>query len=240
MKKISLLMLAIALAGVTVDAHGIWFAERSGRLAMIYGEGAEDGEIVPRLASVSGVAAYDAAGAVVATKLIPTDHLLLVDTRQKPAVITGVLDNGIWTVTAHNQEVQKGKSQVPGAKSSGHYFKYALHLRGNVNAPLGAVPGQLLQITPVNAILPERMGDSITLRALFRGQPLAGAAVIADFVNDPEGPPLRTNKDGTVTLKVRNQGLNVISVVHETPADRAEDTDKVQYRATLSFVPTRK
>lgn len=80
------------------------------------------------------------------------------------------------------------------------------------------------------------MGDSLTLRTLFQGKPLAGAAVLADFVNDPDATPLRTDKDGTVTLKVRNQGLNVISVVHETPTDKPADTDKVQHRSTLSFV----
>jgi hypothetical protein len=52
------------------------------------GEGSEDLEIVPRAAKVSGVAAYNASGAVVQTKLIQTDYLLLVDkhrTRQLEA-----------------------------------------------------------------------------------------------------------------------------------------------------------
>ena len=235
MKRTWALLAVMALAGINVDAHGIWFAQRSGQLAMIYGEGAEDGEIVTRMTGVSGVAAYDATGAVVLTKLIPTDHLLLIDIQQKPVVITGVLDNGIWTVTPDNQEVNKSKSQVPGAKSSGHYLKYAVHLRGNLKAALGPLPGQILQITPVNPALPTRIGESLRLRALFQGRPLGGAEVIADFVNDAEARPLRTDKDGLVTMKVRNYGLNVISVVHETPAPSGEDTDKIQHRSTLSF-----
>src|SRR5687767_5562200 len=108
----SLLIFVVAIAAINVEAHGIWFAQRSGELAMIYGEGAEDGEIVTRLASVRGVAAYDASGATVGTRLIPTDHLLFIDTQKKPVVITGVLDNGLWTITADNREVNKGKSEV--------------------------------------------------------------------------------------------------------------------------------
>ena len=39
-----LLMVVVAVTAIDVDAHGIWFAQRSGELAMIYGEGAEDGD----------------------------------------------------------------------------------------------------------------------------------------------------------------------------------------------------
>lgn len=47
---------------------------------------------------------------------------------------------------------------------------------------------------------------------------------------------MRTGADGTVTLRVRNQGMNVISIVHETPVANSIAFDKVQHRATLSFV----
>ena len=225
-----------AFAAVHVEAHGIWFAQRAGQLALIYGEGAEDGVIVPRLAGVRGVAAYDASGAPVATRLVPSDHLLFVDTQQKPAVITAALDNGIWTVTPDGREINKAKNEVPGAKSSGRYFKYAVHLVGNLNKPLAALSGQTLQLTPVAAHLPRRSGDTVALRALYEGKPLANAEVIVDFVNDPEAATLRTGADGTVTVKIRNQGLNVISVVHETPAQHSIEFDIVQHRSTLSFV----
>jgi len=234
--KYVLVMLAVACTAINVQAHGIWFAQRSGELAMIYGEGAADDPIVQNASRVRSLIAYDANGATLATKLIPTDRLLLVDTQQKPVVITAVFDNGFWTTTADNREVNKGKSEVPGAKESGHYLKYAVHVRGDLKTPLGALAGQTLQITPVNAVLPTYMGESLRLRALFRGKPLAGAAVLTDFINDPAAKPLRTDADGLVTVKIRNQGLNVISVAHETPTDNPADTDKVGHRATLSFV----
>jgi uncharacterized GH25 family protein len=235
-RYVSPLVCILALTSIHLDAHGIWFAQRAGELALIYGEGGEDGKIVTRVAGISGVAAYDAAARPVETKLIPTDHLLLIDTTHNPVVITGALDNGIWTVTPDGNEVQKTKREVPGAKGSGRYFKYAVHIRGDLRAPLGALPGQVLQITPVRATLPRRMGDALTLRVLFQGQPLAGAEVLVDFINDPAAAPRRTDNDGLVTVKVRNQGLNVISAVHETPSNNPTETDKVQHRSTLSFV----
>ena len=168
--------------------------------------------------------------------MISTDRLLLVDVQNKPAVIAAVLDNGLWTTLADNTEVNTGKRGLAKVKDSGRYYKYAVHLRGDLKKPLGALPGQLLQLTPVNAALPKKMGDAITLRALFNGKPLANAKVLADFVNDPGATPMRTAADGTITVKVRNQGLNVISIVHEMPYDEPAEADIVQHRATLSFV----
>lgn len=228
-------LLSIA-AAVPLAAHGIWFAERSGDMALVYGEGAEDGDMSARLAGIKGVVAYDALGVEVPTKLNPTGRLLLVDMKAKPAVIAGSFDNGIWTVGPDNEEVNKSKNQVRDAKSSGHYWKYAVHITGDLKKPLGALPGQLLQLTPVKAALPKVMGEEVTLQALFQGKPLADAEVTVDFVNDPEGKTVRTGQDGTVTIRVRNQALNVISVVHNMPTDNPVETDKVQHRATLSFV----
>jgi nickel transport protein len=237
MRKLCLFFIVgvLVVTAATLDAHGIWFAERAGKLAIVYGEGPEDLEIVPRAAKVSGLAAYDAAGAAVTTKLIKTEYLLLVDTEKKPAVFTAVLDNGLWTTDASNQEFNKGKNEVPNAKDSGHYWKYAVHVRADLKAPLGALPGQRLQLTPVAVQLPKKKDESITLRALFDGKPLGNAAVLADFVNEPTAPTLRTAADGTITVKVRNHGLNVISVVHNTPTENPAQADKVQHRATLSF-----
>lgn len=226
----------IALASVGLQAHGIWFAQRSGELALVYGEGGEDGPIVNRADRVKRLDAFDENGAPVKTRLISTDRLLLVDVEDKPAVIAAIFDNGFWTTLADNTEVNTGKRGLAKVKDSGRYYKYAVHLRRDLKKPLGALPGQVLQLTPVSAALPQKMGDAITLRALFDGKPLANAKVVADFVNDPTATPMRTAGDGTVTVRVRNQGLNVISIVHETPSAEPAEADLVQHRATLSFV----
>lgn len=240
-KRYLSLTLLLCLSAVGLNAHGIWFAQRAGHLAVIYGEGADDEAIVSRLSAIRDVVAYDADGVRVPTRLMPSDYLLFVDTQHKPAFIAAALDNGIWTVTAEGSEVNKPKSEVPKAKSSGRYYKYALHVLADVKQPIPALPGQTLQLVPVATALPRRSGDSITLRGLFEGKPLPNAAVIADFVNDPTAVPLRTAADGTITLTVRNQGLNVISVVHEIRPPNTDEFDAVQHRATLSFVvPPRK
>lgn len=218
-------------------AHGIWFAQRSNQLALIYGVGAEDLDAVKRLPLVKSIAGYDEDGKPVETKLNPTtDRLLLVNIDNQPAIVAGVLDNGRWSKTADGKWHNKGKDEVPTAVISERNFKYAVHLRLPLSKPLGPLPEQTLQIVPVNAKLPELLGQPIKLRVLFQGKPLAGARVQADFVNDPDSKPVKTGKDGSVTLKVRNQGLNVVVATYDGPTDDAAKSTKTEHVATLSFV----
>jgi nickel transport protein len=218
-------------------AHGIWFAQRSNQLAMIYGVGADDLDAVKRLPKVTSITGYDESGKPVETKLeATTDRLLLVNLDNQPAIVAGVLDNGNWSKTADGKWHNKGKDEVPDAVISERTRKFAVHLRLPLTAPLGPLPEQTLQIVPVNAKLPELMGQPIKLKVLYKGKPVAGARVLHDFVNDPDGKPVKSAKDGSVTLKVRNQGLNVIGVLFDSPPEDPLKTNKVENFATLSFV----
>ena len=232
-------MLALAFVwpyAADVRAHGIWFAERSGALAMIYGHGAEDLDMIKRYDKVRILSGFDAAQAPVAVQKIKTDRLLIVDTQHSPAVVAGVLDNGYWSKGADGKWINKGRDEVPGATESGRYIKYAIHLRSSPAKPLQPLKDHVLQILPVRAKLPEHMNEAMTLRVLFNGAPAVGAKVTRDYVNEPDGKPLIVGKDGMVTLKVRNQGLNVITAAYDGPAADPAKAQKTGLFASLSFV----
>lgn len=229
------LLLVCSLAASHASAHGIWFAQRGGDLALIYGEGSEDLDTAKRASKILQVAAYDAAGAPLDTALAPVGRLLFVDLQHQPAVVAAVLDNGFWTKGPDGIWLGTTKDAVPGAQESGHYLKYAVHLRAPLQAPLAALPEHVLQIVPVNAALPQHKDEPLQLRVLFRGKPVAGAEVVLDFVGDPDGEPLHTDADGRITVKVRNQGLNVIVAKYDGAPDDAAKVDKIEYLASLSF-----
>ncbi|MEO8102484.1 MAG: DUF4198 domain-containing protein [Betaproteobacteria bacterium] len=242
MKTFTKILAVTALSAGTIAAtgafaHGIWFAQRSNQLALIYGVGADDLDAVKRLPLVKSIAGYDEAGQPVETKLVPTtDRLLLVNIDNQPAVVAAVLDNGMWSKTADGKWHNKGKDEVPDAVISERNYKFAVHLRLPLAAPLGPLPEQTLQIVPVNAKLPELMGQPIKLKVLYKGKPVAGARVLHDWLNDPDGKPVKSAKDGSVTLKVRNQGLNVIGALFDSPPEDPAKTNKVENFATLSFI----
>jgi nickel transport protein len=230
---------AVAIAGLAAasvaQAHGIWFAQRSNQLALIYGVGAEDLDAVKRMPKVKAVTAYDENGREVPTQIAPNGPLLVVNTDSKPAVVAAVLDNGLWSKTPDGKWHNKGKDEVPDAKISEHTIKYAVHLRRlDVAAPV--IPSHRLQIVPLASRLPEQLGQPLTVRVLYDGKPVQGASVQPDYVTDPDSEPLKTGADGTVTIKVRNQGLNVVVATLATPPANPAKTNRDEHLATFSFV----
>jgi uncharacterized GH25 family protein len=240
MKNITRVVTAAALAAgmiatTAAHAHGIWFAQRSNQLALIYGVGADDLDIIKRIPKVKSVTAYDEDGKEVQTKLTANGPLATVDLDNQPAIVAAVLDNGLWSKTADGKWHNKGKDEVSDAKVSEHTWKYAVHLRRELTA-VPALPGQTLQIVPVKAPLPVKMGQTVKVRVLYQGKPVAGAKILSDFVTDPDQKPLKTAKDGTVTVKLRNQGLNVLVAIYDAPPAEPAKTFKDEHLATLSFV----
>ena len=240
MKVVKFVAIATLVAGAFVataaDAHGIWFAQRSNLLALIYGVGADDLDAVKRQPKVKSVTGYDETGKEVATQIAVNGPLLVVNVDNQPAIVAAVLDNGLWSKTPDGKWHNKGKDEVPGSVVSEHTYKYAVHLRMPLENALPVLPTQTLQIVPVDKKLPEQMGKPLKLRVLYQGKPVQGAKVLPDFVTDPDAKPLKTAKDGTVTIKVRNQGLNVVTAIFDSPPYDPAKTNKVEHLATLSFV----
>jgi len=226
---------AFGLAAPMADAHAIWFAQRSKQIALIYGVGADDLDSVKRLPLVRSVAGYDAQYKPVPTTLRAAGPMVMVDSDSPATVVTAVMFNGIWSKMPDGEWVKKGRDEVPNALLSEKNFKYAVYLNGPLSAPLPAFPDQVVQIVPAEKI-PERMGEPLKVRVLFQGKPVAGARVIADLVNDPDAEKIITGADGIATIKVRNQGLNVVNAVYDGPSDEPARASKMEHEATLSFV----
>lgn len=227
--------IALLLCAVPALGHEIWFAQRSAKLALIYGTGAEDLDTVKRAAMFNSAGGYDAQGRPVPVSLKVTDSLVLVDTAADPAVVTAQMDNGIWTKDKGGEWYAKGRNEVTDAIASGHFYKYATHLRKLPAGPVSPVPGMKLQLVPVGKVFPKKMGEKITVQVLFDGKPLAGARVFQDMVTDPAGAPRLTDQDGRVTLPVRNGGLNVLLAQHMAAPENPATTYMTEHVATLSF-----
>lgn len=241
MKNLSRLLAASALAAGVVattaaHAHGFWFAQRANQLAMVFGVGADDLDVVKRLPKVTSFTAYDEDGKEVESKLAPNGPLVVVNIDNQPAMVAAVMDYGMWSKTPDGKWHNKGYDEVPNAIISEKNYKYGVHLRRELGKGVPMLPAQTLQIIPMKTPLPVKMGQPLKLKVVFQGKPVAGVRILSDFVNDPDAKPLKTAKDGTVTIKVRNQGLNVIGATFDGPPEDPAKTKKCEHFATLSFV----
>ena len=229
--------IALLLCAVPALGHEIWFAQRSAKLALIYGTGAQDLDSVRRLPMYNSVVGFDADGKPVPVSLKATDSLVLLDTAGDPAVVAAQMDNGIWTKPpGENAEfVARTKDQVPGAVASGHYYKYTTYLRKLPAGPVTPVPGMKLQLVPVGKTFPTKMGQKLTVQVLYEGKPLSGARVFQDMVTNPNAKPVITDEQGRATLTVRNDGLNVLMAQHMAAPENPVTTFMTEHVATLSF-----
>lgn len=230
-------------------SHGIWFAERSRNLALIYGVGADDLDTVARFDKMVSLTGYDDSWNKVDAKLIKAGPMVLVGGDDYPTAVSAVMDNGVWSKTPDGKWHAKGYDEIPDAVISERTMKYAVHLRGPLRE-IPKLPSQALQIIPVDGApalkdgkynlhgetMPAQAGDVIKMQVLYKGEPVAGARVVRDWVNDPDQQPWITGEDGTVHFPVRNQGLNVIGVTYVGKSDAPKVYKKIEHFATLSFV----
>lgn len=237
-------MAAGLVTASAAQAHGIWFAQRGKQLAMIYGLGADDLDMIKRLPKVKSVQGYDAEWNPVATTLQPAGLVPIVNSEAPIAAVTAVMDNGIWVQDKNGEYHQMGLDQMPDAIKSERTIKYAVHLIGLADRPEGftaldakipVLPDQRLQIIPADGRIPGDMGKPLTVKVLFDGKPVEGVEVHTDFVNDPDQKRPKTDANGMVTIPVRNQGLNVIGATYRGPSDEPKLYKEQEFFATLSF-----
>jgi len=240
---------AVAASLVTASAaqaHGIWFAQRAKQLAMIYGVGTDDLDMVKRLPKVKSIQGYDAEWAPVAATLQPAGLIPIVNSEAPVAAVSAVLDNGVWSKDKAGDWHQMGRDQMADAIVSERTIKYAVHLvglserpegfKGTLDAKVPIMADQRLQIIPVDGQIPGDMGKPLRIKVLYDGKPVKGVQIKTDFVNDPDQKPLETDANGMVTFPLSNQGLNVIGATYVGPSDQPKIYEKIEHFATLSFV----
>jgi uncharacterized GH25 family protein len=235
----AVLLIAGSIAAVTTtaaQAHGIWFAQRARQVALIYGVGADDLDAVSRLDKLTSVTGYDENWQPVPTTLRVAGAIPVVDSEGPVAAVAAAMNYGVWTKTPDGVWHNAGLDEFPDAVVSERTMKYAVHLTQMPTSPVPLMEGHTLQLVPVSPAIPQLAGQPIVVRAFYEGQPLAGARIQSDYVNDPDQAPVLTDAYGYAVIPVRNQGLNVLIAVYVGPSDEPARYAHVEHRATLSFV----
>lgn len=97
------------------------------------------------------------------------------------------------------------------------------------------------ELVPLNDPASLRAGDTLAVRLLYRGQPLAnahvhaGAAPAADSRNAPKDQSLVTDAEGVARVAVAENGLWNVRTIHIVPAARGSGADWDVHWATLVF-----
>ncbi|OLF54752.1 DUF4198 domain-containing protein [Pseudomonas chlororaphis] len=214
-------------------AHGLWTEERRGNIEVVYGHGAEDSAFAAE--KVKRAWAYDAAG-----KMIPVtlqrlaDHARL-QPLKPPAVVAVVLDNGPWSQTPDQRWVNQDRTQVKNAVASTHSFKYSLAIY-QAGARLPKLDQLRLAIIPQSDPLKVGPGKELEVQVLVDGKPAADIELCGDYRGAPHEVSGKTDKDGRARIRVRNEGLNVISAQATLPMPKDAPVERQSLFGSLTFL----
>ncbi len=224
--------LSIFVVQNSASAHAVWFAERHGKTVLVYGHGGTDEAYDP--AKLKLVTARKADGSAIDLKKeVQVDHVLLT-LPENAAIISGFFDNGFWSKGGDGKWVNEPKNKVAGATESGQYLKYIT----TILRPLGKAPepqGLALEVVAQSDPLTLKAGDDLVIQVLANGKPVEGAEVTAEYTTGDNDPKLKTDQDGKTTIKIRNQGINVVVAERTEKTPGNADADEIGYTAALSF-----
>lgn len=236
MNPVRLLGLAVALPllfSSVAQAHGLWTEQRRGMTEVVFGEGAEDEAFDPKGVTAAWAWSADAKPVHVNVERLK-DHARLAPTT--PAALTAVEFNaGLWTETTDGKWENKGRTEVQNPKQSMEVLKYSLAL----NTPYKQLPAlDTLGLVIVPDVDPSTLkpGQSLTVKVLSKGKPVADAQVFGDYRGAPSIVSGKTDAQGKASITVRNEGLNVLAVETLMPVAGDKHIDSRAYFASLTFV----
>jgi uncharacterized GH25 family protein len=138
----------------------------------------------------------------------------------------------------HVLEIRKkrGEQGKPGNEVYSRCAKSLVAVNGTGESGFDRILGLTLEIVAESNPLKLRAGETMRVRVLHEGKPLAGALVKAIALEDPDNTlSARSEKDGRVSLRLARRGAWLIEAVHMVPAPTETGADWESLWASLTF-----
>ena len=124
-------------------------------------------------------------------------------------------DNGYWAKTPSGSYRNATIRSVPDAQDSLWSVKFAKAITGR-GAPWGTVMGTLLEVVPLSDPAAAKPGDSLRVRVLFQGKPLANIAVErtdgVTLIKEEDIPRFMTDSDGVASVPIVGTGPHLLAI----------------------------
>ena len=151
-------------------------------------------------------------------------------------------DNGYWVKIADNLYRNVSKRMAPDAIDSLWSGKFAKAVTG-AGAPWDTALGHELEIVPLADPAAARVGESLRVRVIFRGQPLVGAEVErGDGVTpmkEADIPRFKSDGDGIAAIPIVKAGAVLLVIDHRvTPSGTPDIAAADLFNCTFAFGTT--
>jgi uncharacterized GH25 family protein len=144
-------------------------------------------------------------------------------------------EEGLEAILAQRRRL--GEADRPGRERYSRYLKCLVQVGDLRDDTATKVFGQKLELVPLVDPATLRRGDTLRLRVLFEGKPLAGVRVFAEG-RDEKWAFLRsvlTNPDGLAEFRLEASGMWLVRLVHMRRAAGDAETDWESFWGALTF-----
>ena len=155
------------------------------------------------------------------------------------ALLAARYDNGFWTKTADGIYRNATRRFVSDAVDSLWSVKFAKALTGP-EAPWQSVLGHEMEIVPLSDPNRAKPGQTLRVKVLFRGKPLAGAEVERGdgitAVPEKDIPRFKTDDEGVASVPIVGTGAHLLVIDHKVaPSAVPDQANSDLFNATLWF-----
>jgi nickel transport protein len=155
------------------------------------------------------------------------------------ALLAARYDNGFWIKLADGTYRNAARRLVPDAVESMWSVKFAKTLTGP-DAPWQNALGHDLEIVPLSDPDRTKPGQTLQVKVLFRGKPLAGGEVErgdgVTAVPEKDIPRFKTDGEGVASVPSVNAGAHLLVIDHKvTPSAAPDQANLDTFNATLWF-----
>ena len=188
--------------------------------------------------TIGGLPATDPAGLV----KVVSPGLAVIGYRSQRTAITlaaekfekYVADEGLDEVLKARRT--RGEEGKPGNEVYSRCAKSLIAVDGTGKSGYDRALGFTLEIVAESNPVKFHAGETMRVRVLHEGKPLAGALVKAIALEDPENTlTARSGKDGRVALRLAHRGVWLVKTVHMVPAPKETGADWESLWASLTF-----
>jgi nickel transport protein len=250
MMKRTCLTLAVSICAVPqmAVAHDVWLtigrAEDGCHAIVNYGHPHDRppafGDKIVEFAALTGEDRVDLMGGLTHKQ---TPGAIVVESRafndRRHSLVAVSYDNGYWLKLPSGSYRNATIRSVPDAQDSLWSVKFAKAVTGR-GAPWETVLGTLLELVPLSDPAAAKPGDSLRVRVLFQGKPLANIAVERTDgltpVKEEDIPRFTTDSDGVASVPIVEAGPHLLAIDYKvSPSGTAALAKTDLYNTTLSF-----
>ena len=259
--RLAVLVAAIAITGASLSAHDMWmepttFTPEAGKIIAVRLRVGQDmlGDPLPRDSGlidqfvvidssgtrpVGGRERADPAGLL----QVPVPGLAIVGYSSHPSQVVleadkfnqYLADEGLDAIAALRTE--RKQTNAPAREAFSRCAKSLVLSGAPTEQQKDRVLGFTLELVTERNPYLMHANDELPVRLLYKGQPLAGALVVAmNRVNPMAKINARTDASGHARLRLNQRGMWLVKAVHMVPAPPGLDAEWASYWASVTFM----